>query len=178
MLLSLVGAVAIFFYLGPPLKLSHRGFGEVTIALSYGVFMTMGGFYLQARRIDFSISVASILASLFILALTLANEIPDYYQDRLAGKRNIVVRLGRLNAARLFGAILILSYTALISELIFGVLPPLCWLILLTLPIAFRSFAVAMKYNDQPSQFIPAIRGAMAIYAISMTILSLGYLFT
>ncbi|MDP3787281.1 MAG: prenyltransferase, partial [Candidatus Omnitrophota bacterium] len=167
MLLSLIGAIAIFFYLGPPLKLSHRGFGEVTIALSYGVFMTMGGFYLQAQRMDSSIFGASILASLFILALTLANEIPDYYQDRLAGKRNIVVRLGRLNTARLFGAILILTYTALISELIFGVLPPLCWLILLTLPIAFRSFAVAMKYNDQPPQFIPAIRGTMAIYLIS-----------
>ncbi len=177
MLLSLIGAVAIFFYLGPPLKLSHRGFGEVTIALSYGVFMTMGGFYLQAQRMDLSLFGASILVSLFILALTLANEIPDYYQDRLAGKRNIVVRFGRLRTARLFGAILILSYTALISELIFGVLPPLCWLILLTLPVAFCSFATAIKYHDQPLQFIPAIRGAIAIYAISMMILSLGYLF-
>lgn len=178
MLLSLIGAVAIFFYLGPPLKLSHRGFGEVTIALSYGVFMTMGSFYLQARRIDFSIFGASILASLFILALTLANEIPDYYQDRLAGKRNIVVRFGRLRTAHLFGTVLILSYTVLTFELIFGVLPPLCWPILLTLPIAFRSFTVAIKYYDQPSQFIPVIRGAMVIYTISMAILSLGYLFT
>ena len=178
MLLSLIGAVAIFFYLGPPLKLSHRGFGEVTIALSYGVFMTMGGFYLQARRMDLSIFGASILASLFILALTLANEIPDYYQDKLAGKRNIVVRLGRLNTARLFGSILILAYITLISELILGVLPPLCWLILLILPVAFRSYATAIRYHDQPSQFIPAIRGTVAIYAISMAILSLGYLVT
>ena len=177
MLLSLIGAVAIFFYLGPPLKLSHRGFGEVTIALSYGVFMTMGSFYLQARRMDLSIFGASILASLLILALTLANEIPDYYQDRLAGKRNIVVRFGRLKTTHLFGTVLILSYTALISELIFGVLPPFCWLILLTLPIAFRSFTVAIKYHDQPPRFIPAIRGAIAIYTISMAILSLGYLF-
>ena len=178
MLLSLIGVVAIFFYLGPPLKLSHRGFGEVTIALSYGVFMTMGGFYLQARRMDLSIFGASILASLFILALTLANEIPDYYQDKLAGKRNIVVRLGRLNTARLFGSILILAYITLISELILGVLPPLCWLILLILPVAFRSYATAIRYHDQPSQFIPAIRGTVAIYAISMAILSLGYLVT
>jgi 1,4-dihydroxy-2-naphthoate polyprenyltransferase len=177
-LLSLIGAGAIFFYLGPPLKLSHRGLGEITIALSYGVFMTMGSFYLQARRIDFSILGASILASLFILALTLANEIPDYYQDRLAGKRNIVVRFGRLNTARLFGTVLILSYTALISELILGVLPPLCWFVLLTLPVAFRSYAAAIEYYDQPSQFIPAIRGTIAIYVISMAILSLGYLFT
>lgn len=178
MLLSLIGAVAIFFYLGPPLKLSHRGFGEVTIALSYGVFMTMGSFYLQARRIDFSIFGASILAGLFILALTLANEIPDYYQDRLAGKRNIVVRFGRLNTARLFGIILILSYAVLTFELIYGILPPFCWLILLTLPVAFRSYATAIKYHDQPPRFIPAIRGAIAIYAISMVVLSLGYLFT
>jgi len=96
----------------------------------------------------------------------------------LAGKRNIVVRFGRLNTARLFGAILILSYTALISELIYGILPPFCWLILLTLPVAFRSYAIAIKYYDQPPQFIPAIRGAIAIYAISMAILSLGYFFT
>ncbi|MBI5747570.1 MAG: prenyltransferase [Nitrospinae bacterium] len=177
MLLSLIGGFAIFFYLGPPLKLSHRGFGEVTIAFSYGVFMTMGGFYLQAQRIDFSVIGASIPASLCILALTLVNEIPDYYQDRLAGKRNIVVRLGRQKTAYLFGMALILLYTALIFELIYGVLPPLCWPILLTLPAAFHSFTTAIKYHDQPLQFIPAIRGVMAIYVISMAILSLGYLF-
>ena len=108
MLLSLIGGFAIFFYLGPPLKLSHRGFGEVIIALSYGVFMTMGGFYLQAQRIEFSVIGASIPASLCILALTLVNEIPDYYQDRLAGKRNIVVRLGRQKTARLFCMALVL----------------------------------------------------------------------
>lgn len=176
MLLSLIGGFAIFFYLGPPLKLSHRGFGEVTIALSYGVFMTMGGLYLQAQRIDFSVIGASIPASLCILALTLVNEIPDYYQDRLAGKRNIVVRLGRQKTARLFGMVLILLYTALIFELIYGILPPLSWSILLTLPVAFRSFTTAIKYYDQPLQFIPAIRGVMAIYVISMAVLSLGYL--
>lgn len=178
MLLSLIGAVAIFFYLGPGLKLSHRGFGEVTIALSYGVLMTLGSFYLQAQRMDSSIFGPSILASLFILALTLANEIPDYYQDRLAGKRNVVVRFGRIRTTRLFGVVLILSYTALIFELIYGILPTLCWLILLTLPVAFRSYTTAIKYHDEPLQFIPAIRGAVAIYTISMAILSLGYLFT
>jgi 1,4-dihydroxy-2-naphthoate octaprenyltransferase len=73
---------------------------------------------------------------------------------------------------------LILLYTALIFELIYGVLPPLSWPILLTLPVAFRSFTTAMKYYDQPLQFIPAIRGVMAIYVISMAILSFGYLFT
>lgn len=111
------------------------------------------------------------------MALTLANEIPDYYQDRLAGKRNIVVRFGRQKTAYLFGMALILLYTALIFELIYGVLPPLSWPILLTLPAAFRSFTTAIKYCDQPLQFIPAIRGVMAIYVVSMVILSLGYLF-
>ncbi len=178
MLLSLIGAVAIFFYLGPPLKLSYKGLGEVTIALSYGIFMMMGSFYLQAQQIDFSIMGASILTSLFILAVTLVNEIPDYYQDKLVGKRNIVVRIGRLNTARLFGLVLILSYLVLIFEIISAILPLLCWTVLLTLPLAFRSYLTAIKHYDQPAQFIPAIRGTMAIYVISMAILSGGYLFS
>ena len=175
---SIIGALAIIFYVGPPVKLSYRGWGEITIALTYGLFMTMGSFYLQTQKIVLDVLQASSPVCLFLVAITLANEIPDYYQDKLAGKKNIVVRLGRHNTSRLFGAVLLATYALLCFELLTGLLPPLSWLIMLTLPLAFRSYRIAVKYHDQPAEFIPAIRGAIVLYLVAISALSLGYVFT
>ena len=41
-------------------------------------------------------------AGLLIMALAVVNAIPDFHQDRLVGKRNLVVRLGRERAVWLY----------------------------------------------------------------------------
>ena len=47
----------------------------------------------------------SLPLGLFIAAFLWVNEFPDYRADRGAGKRNLVVRLGRRRASRLLPAI-------------------------------------------------------------------------
>ena len=41
---------------------------------------------------------ASLVPGCLIMALAVVNAIPDFHQDRLVGKRNLVVRLGRQRA--------------------------------------------------------------------------------
>ena len=48
---------------------------------------------------------ASLVPGLLIMALAVVNAIPDFHQDRLVGKRNLVVRLGRRRAVWLYLAL-------------------------------------------------------------------------
>ena len=94
-ILSFIGFFAAFSYLGPPLKLAYRGSGEIVIALSYGPFMMLGSYYIQTQRMDFTPLFVSIIPALLLFGISILNEVPDYLQDRLVGKRNICVRVGQ-----------------------------------------------------------------------------------
>ena len=60
------------------------------IALAYGPWMVLGS--LSAHRdISWSALLASLVPGLLIMALAVVNAIPDFHQDRLVGKRNLVV---------------------------------------------------------------------------------------
>src|SRR5258708_29326708 len=76
--------------------------GETMIALSYGPWMTLGSLYLHTSRFSWGALAASLVPGLLIGSLAVVNAIPDFYQDRLVGKRNLVVRFGRKNGVYLY----------------------------------------------------------------------------
>ena len=92
---ALLGGAAAIFYEAPPIRWAYRGLGETVIALSYGPAMVLGSLYLQTRTVSCAALWASLVPGLLIMALAVVNAIPDFHQDRLVGKRNLVVRLGR-----------------------------------------------------------------------------------
>lgn len=175
MVLAFIGFLAAAFYVAPPFKWAYQGLGEVVIALSYGPFMTLGAYYLQTQRIDLNPITASAIPSLLILALVLINEIPDYFQDRLVGKKNIVVRLGRRKAVRLYQWIVYSCFVILLLGLFFNRLPLLSSLIFLALPMAYKTGLIARENRDYPKRFIPAIRGTVFLYLTAMFLLILSY---
>ena len=92
---ALLGGAAAIFYEAPPIRWSYRGLGETVIALSYGPWMVLGSLYLHTGAVSWGAFLASLVPALLIMALAVVNAIPDFHQDRLVGKRNLVVRLGR-----------------------------------------------------------------------------------
>jgi 1,4-dihydroxy-2-naphthoate polyprenyltransferase len=100
--LGVAGVALAYFYNAPPFRLAYHGLGEAAVALSYGPLIG-GGAYLVQRG-DLPPRVFLLLAPLGVLigAFLWVSEFPDYPADVGAGKRNLVVRLGRPAAARLF----------------------------------------------------------------------------
>ena len=92
---ALLGGMAAIFYEAPPIRWCYRGLGELVIALSYGPWMVLGSLYLHTRALSWGAFAASLVPGLLIMSLAVVNAIPDYHQDLLVGKRNLVVRLGR-----------------------------------------------------------------------------------
>jgi len=95
-------AVLALAYTVPPIKLSHRGFGELDVALTHSVGVIMAGYVAQGGR--WSDSAPWLLAlplSLAVLPSILLAGCPDRTADQAAGKRTLVVILGPRTAIRL-----------------------------------------------------------------------------
>lgn len=167
---ALLGGAAAIFYEAPPIRWSYRGWGEAVIGLSYGPGLVLGSVYLQTHRLAWDALWASLLPGLLIAALAVANAIPDYQQDRLVGKRNLVVRLGRRRGVWLYLALGAMALLSVITGVIAGVFPVDCLGVLLALPALVMSGRYALAYYESPRRLAPAIRCILVCYILSVTL--------
>ncbi len=100
-------------YTAPPLKLSHRGLGELDVGLTHSLGVIVCGYVFQggAWRDAFP-WLASIPLFLAVLPSILLAGLPDADADRAAGKRTLVVKLGARRALSLAMACTALSAAA------------------------------------------------------------------
>ncbi len=108
--IGLIGVACAYLYHAPPVKLSYRGLGELAVAVCYGPLIAAGMFLVQRGSVDPMVIWLAIPLGLLIAAFLWINEFPDYRADRAAGKRTLVVRLGRKRASRLFGGLLVSAF--------------------------------------------------------------------
>lgn len=173
---ALLGGAAAIFYEAPPIRWVYRGLGEAVIAFSYGPAMVLGSLYLQTRILSWDAAWASLVPGLLVMALAVVNAIPDFHQDRLVGKRNLVVRIGRRQAVWLY---VILAGTGLLIApigVIFGAFPKTCLAALLALPLLVLSARYAIGSYESPRRFIPAVRSILACYVVGVSLFTAGIL--
>ncbi len=171
-----LGGAAAIFYEAPPIRWSYRGLGETVIALSYGPAMVLGSLYLQTRTVSFGALWASLVPGLLIMALAVVNAIPDFHQDRLVGKRNLVVRLGRRRAVWLYLILAGLGLLAAAAGAAAGEFPKPCLAALLALPLLVFSARRAFSGYESARRFVPAIGSLLACYVIGVSLFTIGIL--
>jgi 1,4-dihydroxy-2-naphthoate octaprenyltransferase len=171
---ALAGGLAAIFYVAPPIRWAYRGLGETVIALSYGPWMVLGSFYLHTGTLSWGALWASLVPGLLIMALAVVNAIPDYHQDRLVGKRNLVVRLGRRRGVRLYLALAAAGLVVAALGVAAGVFPVACLAALLATPLLVQSARVGVRTYESPRQFVPAIRAVVACYLVAVALFSVG----
>jgi len=177
LLFSFLGFLGAYFYVGPPFKWAYRGLGEIVIGLSYGPLMVLGSYYLQAGRIGIIPACASLLCGLSVFCLAILNEIPDYYQDRLVGKRNLVVRMGKQKAIKFLKLCFAVVFLLLTLGLLLNKIPAFAIVNFFLLPWLLKSLSVAEKNYDNPVMFRSAIDANVVIYLMIVSSISIGYLF-
>jgi 1,4-dihydroxy-2-naphthoate octaprenyltransferase len=173
---ALLGGMAAIFYVAPPIRWAYRGLGEVVIALSYGPWMVLGSLYLHARAVTWSALVVSLVPGCLIMGLAVVNAIPDFHQDRLVGKRNLVVRLGRRRAVTLYVALAATGLAVVPIGVGAGLLPWPCLAALLALPLLVRSGRIARATYETPRAFVPAVSQIVACYVVAVLLLTAGLL--
>lgn len=173
---ALAGGAAAIFYEAPPVRWSYRGLGETVIGLSYGPWMVLGSLYLHGAAVSWSAVLASFVPGLLITALAVVNAIPDFHQDRLVGKRNLVVRLGRRRAVTLYLVLAAAGLFAVAAGVAWGVFPRACLAALLALPFLVASGRCALRSYEAPRQFLPAMRNMVICYVVATSLFAAGIL--
>lgn len=171
---AVLGGMAAIFYEAPPVRWCYRGLGETMIGLAYGPWMVLGSLYLHTQALSWAALAASLVPGLLIMALAVVNAIPDFHQDRLVGKRNLVVRLGRHRGVVLYLALSALALAVVPSGVIAGAFPVPCLAALLALPLLVKSGRSAWHTFETPREFLPAVRSIVACYVVAVGLFTLG----
>jgi 1,4-dihydroxy-2-naphthoate octaprenyltransferase len=171
---AVLGGLAAIFYVAPPIRWAYRGLGETVIALSYGPWMVLGSLYLHTGTVTWGAFWASLVPGFLIMALAVVNAIPDYHQDRLVGKRNLVVRLGRRRGVWLYVALAAAGLVTVMAGVAAGLFPVACLAALLALPLLVSSARTGLGTFESPRLFVPAIRAVVTCYAVAVALFSVG----
>jgi len=169
-----LGGAAAIFYEAPPIRWVYRGLGELMIGLAYGPWMVLGSAYLHLQELPVSLAWASLVPAGLIMALAVVNAIPDFHQDRLVGKRNLVQRVGRDHAVGLYVALAGLGLAVVPVSVALRGLPPAALLALLALPWVVASARHAKRTATTPRHFLPAMRHMVIAYLVASGLLVAG----
>ena len=138
--------------------------------------MVLGSLYLHARAFAWGALWASLVPGLLIMALAVVNAIPDFHQDRLVGKRNLVVRLGRRRAVRLYVGLALAGLAVAAAGAASGVFPLATLAALLALPLLISSARQASTTYESPRRFVGAIRSIVGCYLVAVSLFTVGIL--
>jgi 1,4-dihydroxy-2-naphthoate polyprenyltransferase len=159
--IGLAGLLLGWAYSAPPLRLSGRGLGELTVGLGFGLLIPLGTAYVQLGRLD-ALALWVGLPFAFLIALVLyINQFPDLAADRASGKRNWVVRLGPVTGRTGYPLLAAGAYLALLVGVAVGGLPVYALAGLVALPLHLRASRLLWAEADRPARLRPAIEATL-----------------
>jgi 1,4-dihydroxy-2-naphthoate octaprenyltransferase len=156
-----VAALCVAFgimYTGGPKPLGYLGLGELLVFVFFGPVAVCGSFFLQTGQWTLPVLIASFAPGLLSCAILIANNLRDEETDRIANKKTLVVRFGRL-----FGAIeytlAVLIPCAILYSFIGGTTPIL--FALFTLPNIIKAFR-----SQQLAELLPKTALLLILYTL------------
>jgi 1,4-dihydroxy-2-naphthoate octaprenyltransferase len=147
LLVGVVSVVAAVLYTGGPRPYGYAGFGELAVLVFFGLVATTGTAYVQVERLSGLALAVSVPVGLGAVAILLANNIRDLDGDRAAGKRTLVVRLGRARSRVAFVATVAAMF-ALVA--VIGAWRPAALVALAAIPLAVAPVRLVLRREDGP----------------------------
>ncbi|CDF35103.1 unnamed protein product [Chondrus crispus] len=171
-----------YVYQGPPFRLSHYGLGEPICFVTWTISLSARMRYVL-QELLFS-SHHYLLAAAFLVAtptalILLCSHFHQLDDDKLAGKRSPIVRLGTLRASILLEAALFAFMSAHSVFYGMGMLPvrPF-FLSLLAIPSGVKLGAFVRKNHQTPHAVRPAKYHAVRFHFVHGILISIGFWLT
>ncbi|MCL7451856.1 MAG: prenyltransferase [Anaerolineae bacterium] len=147
------GLLLSVFYVAWPVKLKHRGLGELTALVVWGPLMTGGTYYIVAGTITPAVWLATLPYGLLVATVLVGKHIDKRRQDAAIGVHSIPVLLGD-EASRRLNMVLMVSFFVLVIALV--VSGAMGFWILLTLLAMGRLWTVLQQYRRPKPEAAPA----------------------
>jgi 1,4-dihydroxy-2-naphthoate octaprenyltransferase len=167
-----------YLYTAPPVRLAHRGLGELAVGLGFGPVIVIGSYWVQAQRWSPEAAWLSIPVGLLIAAVLYINEIPDRIWDAKAGKRTLITRMTPGGSIIGYGVLMAAAYLAIVAGVAAGVLPWPTLLGLLTVPMAWRAYRRLRRHHAYPYRLIPANAYTIFTHLFTGLLMTVGYAVT
>jgi 1,4-dihydroxy-2-naphthoate polyprenyltransferase len=169
---GLAGMALIYFYSGPINR--NPWLCLLAPGLGFGPLMVLGSAYAATGSFLVSPAAASVVPLLLVSDLLLLNQFPDLDADRQAGRRHLVVVLGRSRSARVYVALLAVAYLWLAAAVGLSLLPPAALLGFLTLPAAAAAAHGVLSHAEDPPRLLPSMALNVAVNLLTPLLMGLG----
>jgi 1,4-dihydroxy-2-naphthoate octaprenyltransferase len=175
LLFGLVGVTFGYLYTAPPVRLAHRGLGELAVGAAFGPVIVMGAYWVQTQRWSSEALLASLPVGMLITAVLYINEIPDRVWDARAGKETLVTRLSPRSALLGYAALVGSAYLVVLTGALAGALPLTTLLAIFTAPLAWRAYRRLQRHHRFPYRLIPANATTILLHLLTGMLLFTGY---
>ncbi len=177
LILGVIGLISAVFYSAPVGFFAGRGLGEFVVGLNFGLLTVAGAYYVQSEALSVAVVFAALPVGFLISALLYINQFPDFEADRDAGKRNIVVKLGRERARYLYPVILGAAFVSVIIGVILNYLPVLSLVALLPVIPAYASSKGLMRDYAGGVKLVAPIKGVIIAHLLTGVLIAVSLLF-
>ena len=178
LIFGLAGFLLGFLYTAPPIRLIHRGLGEIAVGLGFGPVMLLGAYWVQTQQLSAAAWYVSIPVGILIAAVLYINEIPDRMWDEKAGKRTLVTRVSPEVSITGYATLIGAAYLSILVGVALGVMPVATLLGLLTIPMVWRAYKALRRHHAYAYRLIPANATTVFAHLYTGLLLTAGYVVT
>jgi 1,4-dihydroxy-2-naphthoate octaprenyltransferase len=153
----------------------YNGLGDLFVFIFFGLVSVLGSNFLYTKMLDWKLLLAAASIGLLSVAVLNLNNMRDIENDRIAGKRTLVVKMGLKNAKNYHYSLFIVSFTLM---LIFAKLIHMTLIPILIVNILFIKHIETVKKATEYKNFDPELKKvALGTFALSVLVaLSIIYL--
>lgn len=171
-----------YTYQGPPFRLGYQGLGEIICFVTFGPLAVAAAYYSQTQVLPstpqsylclFAASTVVGIATSLILFCSHFHQIED---DRVAGKKSPIVRLGTQKSAQLLPWSCGILYGLMAVCIVLRIFPSWTLLSFASLPFAIQLCQHVGTYHDRPELVSNSKFIAVALHFFSGLLLGIGFL--
>jgi 1,4-dihydroxy-2-naphthoate octaprenyltransferase len=164
--------VAIYFY---STSIVNAGLGELFVGIK-GAMIVIGAFYVQSGAIDASAVVIGLVVGLLSATVLFVNSFPDYSADKAAGRRTLVIILGKTRASKLLPLFFAVTYLGVIAAVAFGHATVYALATLLAAPLAAVASTSILTKDETMSRMVRAMGSTVTYSRLTGAILAISFL--
>jgi 1,4-dihydroxy-2-naphthoate octaprenyltransferase len=137
-ILGLIGLALAFFYTAPPINLGARGLGEIDVMLSF-TMMSFFSYFIIVQAFSWPMLFLSMAIGFGAMLMRLSDEAPGYPSHLAKGEKNMLVRFGIDNIAKIEKVLIAALYVCVLAASVFE---PFFLLLMIVLPIPLKALRI------------------------------------
>jgi 2-carboxy-1,4-naphthoquinone phytyltransferase len=165
-----------YLYQGPPFRLGYQGLGEILCFFSFGPLAVTAAYYSQTQTGSIPSLVASIILGITTTLILFCSHFHQVEDDRAAGKRSPIVRLGTATGAKVLTIATASVFGLSLLFVLLQILPVATLLIFASLPFALKLCRHVSQFHAQPNRVSNSKFLAVNFHFWSGILLCLGFL--